>query len=178
MTANCTCLSSSIVAITTIIGLINWTCVGFHQQSALVHDWKGGQCTCRVFRPLLQKFWARGKNDRRSYKLHHPPLGSVCITGGWKKTPALIYNGLRYILIHWIRLHWVGVHLRERSWIYITFEWIRKERKAASGRRVLTDRKLITGMKGSPKRTSWSHPSRPRSDSNLSFALEDWRTHL
>ena len=56
MTANCTCLSSSIAAITTIIGLINWTCVGFHQQSALVHDWKGGQCTCRVFRPLLQKF--------------------------------------------------------------------------------------------------------------------------
>ena len=128
MTANCTCLSSSIAAITAIIGLINWTCVGFHQQSALVHDWKGGQCTCRVFRPLLQKFWARGKNDRRSYKLHHPPLGSVCITGGWKKDSGPY---LQWIAVHFDTLDppALGRSASEGEELDLHYVWMNTKRK-------------------------------------------------
>ena len=63
---------------------------------------------------------ARTIADRINCTTPHSAVYALQAVG--KKTPALIYNGLRYILIHWIRLHWNGVHLRERSWIYITFE--------------------------------------------------------
>ena len=63
---------------------------------------------------------ARTIGDRINCITPHSAVYALQTVG--KKTPALIYNGLRYILIHWIRLHWTGVHLRERRWIYITFE--------------------------------------------------------
>ena len=37
------------------------------------------------------------KIDRRSYKLHAPPLGSVCITAGWKKGSGPY---LQWIAVH------------------------------------------------------------------------------
>ena len=57
------------------------------------------------FGHFCKSFAPDAKNDRRSYKLH-PPLGSVCITAGWKKGAGPY---LQWIAVHFDALHRIAL---------------------------------------------------------------------